>query len=425
MNNDQWGFVFIKENCIQCHGCETACKSWRMVSSGIKWRRVENIWHGSYPQVKCSSLSISCMHCVEPACIDVCPVTAISKDPGDGIVLVDVEKCIGCKACFDACPYDIPQFGINGTMQKCDMCFPGKPGGPGTPEDAPPCVSTCPTQALLLKKMTVAMKKETEERFLDESIFSDGRSNRSLQSGKARTVFIIIAALLAIMFAGFLIYASQYYHATGAAIQAMASADPVDVSVTDGNLVFSPQNGDIKAGFIFYPGGKVEFSAYSSLIRQISEDGYLCILVKMPFNLAVLNKSAALDIMDDHKEIKDWYIGGHSLGGVMAADYLAEHTSIFKGLVLLAAYPASDLTGYNHGVLSIYGSEDNVLDTESFKNGSKLMPENYTEICIDGGNHAYFGDYGEQEGDGIALISAGEQQIRSALEIIRFFISMQ
>lgn len=163
MSHDQWGFVFNKENCIQCHGCEVACKTWRNVALGVSWRRVINLWSGEYPHVTCSSVSIACMHCLEPACADVCPTGAVSKRAGDGIVLVNAEKCIGCQACLDACPFKVPQFGLDGTMQKCDMCQSIEPGNPNSPQKAPPCVSTCPTQAQTLRKMTVSQKKEAEQ----------------------------------------------------------------------------------------------------------------------------------------------------------------------------------------------------------------------------------------------------------------------
>lgn len=163
MNHEQWGFVFSNEDCIQCHACEVACKSWRGVPPGIKWRRVINIWYGSYPDVTCSSVSVTCLHCVEPACVDACPTGAVTKRAADGLVLVDVEKCTGCQACLEACPYDAPQFGDDGAMQKCDMCRPGGPGGSNALQQAPPCVSTCPTQALVLRKMTLPQKKETEQ----------------------------------------------------------------------------------------------------------------------------------------------------------------------------------------------------------------------------------------------------------------------
>ena len=146
MSDKQYGFQFVVENCIQCHGCEVACKSWRNVELGVKWRRVENIWEGAYPKVTCKSASVSCMHCLEPACAEACPVEAISKRPEDGIVVVDREACIGCGACFEACPFEVPQYGADEKMQKCDMCV----GKQSTGSEDPPCVATCPTGALTI-----------------------------------------------------------------------------------------------------------------------------------------------------------------------------------------------------------------------------------------------------------------------------------
>jgi anaerobic dimethyl sulfoxide reductase subunit B (iron-sulfur subunit) len=163
MNNEQWGFVFIEKSCIQCHGCEAACKAWRKVAPGIKWRRVINIWHGDYPNVTCSSASIACQHCADPPCASACLQQAISKRFADGIVLVDTEKCTGCQACLDACPFGIPQFSGKGFMQKCDMCFFENPNKEGTIQITPPCISTCPTHALEIQKMTASQKEEIEQ----------------------------------------------------------------------------------------------------------------------------------------------------------------------------------------------------------------------------------------------------------------------
>jgi anaerobic dimethyl sulfoxide reductase subunit B (iron-sulfur subunit) len=162
MSDKQLGFVFVKENCIQCHGCEVACKSWRNVELGVKWRRVENIWEGTYPNVACMSVSVSCMHCIEPACVDVCPEEAISKRLEDGIVVVDRDVCIGCQACFEVCPVGAPQFSDDEKQQKCDMCV----GERASDTEAPPCVATCPTEALALVKMDLGKKREAETAIL-------------------------------------------------------------------------------------------------------------------------------------------------------------------------------------------------------------------------------------------------------------------
>jgi len=155
----QYGFTFAKDRCIQCYGCEVACKTWRGGEFGVRWRRVHNLWQGRYPEVKNLSVSVSCMHCANPECVKVCPVQAIRKRLEDGIVTVDRAKCIGCKSCLKACAFGAPQFGTNGKMQKCDMCLNEADLSKG----APPCVETCPTKALQLGRMEDTEKLGTEQ----------------------------------------------------------------------------------------------------------------------------------------------------------------------------------------------------------------------------------------------------------------------
>ncbi|MBN1566572.1 MAG: 4Fe-4S dicluster domain-containing protein [Acidobacteria bacterium] len=139
----QIGFYFDTDRCVQCHACEVACKSWNGIEPGIRWRRVLDAWSGQFPNVENQTISYSCMHCEKPACIAVCPKQAISKRAEDGIVVVDQNKCIGCRSCSAACPFHIPQYGRTGLMQKCDLCVErlasNKP---------PACVATCPGEAL-------------------------------------------------------------------------------------------------------------------------------------------------------------------------------------------------------------------------------------------------------------------------------------
>ena len=156
--SEQFGFLYNKENCIQCLGCEIACKTWRNVELGVRWRRVDNIWHGRYPEVKNSSASIACLHCAYPACVESCPEEAIFKRDEDGIVEVDEEKCTGCQICLEACPFGVPQFGSDGKMQKCDMCV----NELDLTTDSPPCVKTCPTKALVFGKMNEQEKLSAE-----------------------------------------------------------------------------------------------------------------------------------------------------------------------------------------------------------------------------------------------------------------------
>ena len=156
MKKVQIGFDFNANRCVQCHACEIACKSLHEIEFGVKWRRVVDIWDGAYPTVINRTLSLSCLHCGDPACEMVCPTGAITKRADDGIVVVDQDKCIGCHSCFLACPFGVPQFGMSGKMEKCDFCVDRLIQG-----KEPVCVATCPTDALRFGTMEVLAKNKT------------------------------------------------------------------------------------------------------------------------------------------------------------------------------------------------------------------------------------------------------------------------
>ena len=225
----------------------------------------------------------------------------------------------------------------------------------------------------------------------------------------------LVAVLLVV---GCALYVGDYYSAEVTAAAAMAGSETVSVEKTEKMTVFSPENPT--AGFLFYPGGKVEYTAYAPLMLALAERDVLCVLIPMPCNLAVLNPNAAEGIPELYPEIESWYIGGHSLGGSMAASYGAKHPEKLQGLILLAAYSTADLTDSGLDVLSIYGSEDGVLNMEKYESNRGNLPEATVEIVIPGGNHARFGGYGPQDGDGKAGISASEQVQYTAGAIAEF-----
>ena len=233
---------------------------------------------------------------------------------------------------------------------------------------------------------------------------------------KIKKGLLIALAVLLVFTAVFGIYAGDYYHADLDAIQKNSLQMDYErmERLEDGSLVFYPAAYD--SAVIFYPGVKVEALAYIPLMESIAEEGVLTVLMPMPFNLAVLAKNAAEGIPAQFPEVENWYMAGHSLGGRMAASFAAENTAWVDGLILLAAYSTDPVA---LPVLSIYGSSDGVMNQEKYQRYRPNLPK-LTEQIIDGGNHAGFGFYGPQEGDGEASISRQEQIEQTARLMAEF-----
>lgn len=228
---------------------------------------------------------------------------------------------------------------------------------------------------------------------------------------------VSVGVLLALLVGICAIFVSDYYRSDMGAIEKYSEAlgSEIEKTVTDHMIVYGAK--DAEAGFIFYPGAKVEFTSYEPMMLALAEQGIFCALVEMPFNIAMLDMDAADTVRAQYPEISRWYIGGHSLGGSIAGMYLEENAAEYEGLILVASYSMTDLSGSNLKVLSVYGSEDGVLNMENYAAYKACLPADMTEVIIEGGNHAYFGMYGEQDGDGTVAIAA-EEQIRITVEEI-------
>ena len=218
-------------------------------------------------------------------------------------------------------------------------------------------------------------------------------------------------------------YAADFYRADDIAVMAMSPTAGVAVEQKGNTLAFIPENAE--TGLIFYPGGKVEYTAYAPLMRALADNGVLGVLVRMPLNLAVLNMNAANGIPEQYPQIKHWYIGGHSLGGSMTASHAAKNASAYDGLVLLASYSTADLSTSGLPVISIYGSEDGVLNMEKYAEYKRNLPAAFEEHIIEGGCHAGFGSYGPQDGDGVPTITSEAQMAKTVQLLTAFFDSVQ
>lgn len=238
-------------------------------------------------------------------------------------------------------------------------------------------------------------------------------------------ILLVVLLILVIASAGFVIWASTPAGATmPTAQEALTSTDDVTVNF-ESWLVFTPEDSAPDTGFIFYPGGRVLVDAYAPMGQAIADAGYLVVMTPMPLNLAVLSPNVAGDVIAAYPDIENWVIGGHSLGGSMAATFTHANPDSIDGIVFMASYPqaSDDLSTFSELVAaSIYGTEDGLATVEDIENSRQYLPEDTAFVEIAGGNHAQFGWYGEQGGDNPATISREEQQeqiINAVLDVMQ------
>jgi hypothetical protein len=224
---------------------------------------------------------------------------------------------------------------------------------------------------------------------------------------KRYIVLITILSLIAAMIIGFLGWTAFYYKADDTAKAYLISDTTLQEKE---NLTILPEDGST-AAMIFYPGAKVEETAYLPLLEQIREKAHITvIMVHMPLHLAFFGGNAADEVMQEYPDISTWYVSGHSLGGAMASQYAGRHADKIRGLILMGAYIYGDYPAAS--TLTIYGSLDTLARDRI----------TYTEnvVCIEGGNHAQFGNYGRQKGDSDATISREDQQAQAVEAITKF-----
>ena len=225
-----------------------------------------------------------------------------------------------------------------------------------------------------------------------------------------KRISLALLTLLIVGTAGFIIWAENPLDAMPEAIAALES--DADVRVSDDDwMVFTPVDTETQIGVIIYPGGRVDPRAYAPLAKEIARAGYFVVLPPMPLNLAFTGINVADEIMEASPDIDNWYVGGHSLGGAMAAEFAAANAEKIDGLFLWASYSAesTDLSTIpNLKVLSICGTEDGGV--EEVRLSRERSPEDVVWVEMEGANHAQFGWYGTQPGDGVATITREAQQ---------------
>ncbi|UTR06935.1 alpha/beta hydrolase [Alkalihalobacillus sp. LMS6] len=228
-----------------------------------------------------------------------------------------------------------------------------------------------------------------------------------------KRILLLLSSIILLLIIAFFTWTQFTYDRTD--IQGIQLSEPLPIE--DDWIVYTAE--DAEVGIVLYPGAKVEPDAYAYAAQELSKQGITVAVPSVTLNLSILDRSKANEIIDQDPDL-DWYIGGHSMGGAAAAMYADEHLDEISGLILLGAYAASndDLYQSSLPVLSLFGSEDGLSTPEKIEDTRENLPPTTDYIEIEGGNHAYFGVYGEQSGDGDADITVVEQQEMLIEEVV-------
>ena len=232
---------------------------------------------------------------------------------------------------------------------------------------------------------------------------------------------IVLLTVVLLGGAGFMIWAETPSQPGQAALTALKSDDKVTITDRGKYITFEPTGTPASTGFIFYPGGHVDYRAYAPILHRIAAQGVFIVLVPVRLNLAFFDIEAGAQAIKDYPQLKAWVAGGHSLGGVASALFAENHPEI-QGIIFWAAYPADDkLKNSSIKMLSIYGTNDGGLDHGAkIKQYKAFEPTGTTFVVINGGNHGQFGDYGPQPGDNPATISPEAQWQQTADATVQF-----
>lgn len=223
----------------------------------------------------------------------------------------------------------------------------------------------------------------------------------------ALLMILLLCAVLGVLGIPWLTHARPPLPEAGAA---MAGDEQVKVE-KEPWLTFAPTHGTPDTGFIFYPGGRIDPRAYASLMKAIAAEGYLVVVPDMPLNIAAFHPNVADEVIAAHPEIDRWVIGGHSVGGAMAAQYTAEHSAQIAGLAIWASYPpdSADLAALEMPVTLLYGSRETRVTDSSVAERRHLLPADTVYVRIEGGDHHQFGSYEIDPEDHLATIERDAQ----------------
>ncbi len=235
---------------------------------------------------------------------------------------------------------------------------------------------------------------------------------RKQQLSMKRKIIYGIAGGLVVVVLGFLFWATTPAKPMVEALTALESDMLVQVRQLPDWTVFTPQGMSASTGMIFYPGARVNWRAYAPEAHAIAAQGYRVVIVPMPLNLPFFGVDRASAVIAAFPDTRNWAVGGHSLGGAMAAQFAYNHPEVVKGVFFWGSYPPNNvnLAAKSFKVISIYGTQDGLSTPDKIDASRALLPQDTMWVPIDGGNHGQFGWYGSQAGDNPATITRSSQQ---------------
>ncbi len=242
-----------------------------------------------------------------------------------------------------------------------------------------------------------------------------------------RTFGLSLLIIILVSLVGFTTWASNPAEAEANAVDVSINSQLVAAQTNQDWLVFKAQDQGASVGLILYPGARVDYRAYAPHAEGIAQAGFTVVVVPMPLNFAFFGVNQVEDVMAAFPEVQTWALGGHSLGGAMAAEFTASNSELLSGLVLWAAYPAgnTNLSAYEGSVLSVFASNDGLATLDEINGSEERLPEATIFVEIEDGNHAGFGWYGAQNGDGVAEISQEAQQALIVAATVSFLKGLQ
>ena len=219
------------------------------------------------------------------------------------------------------------------------------------------------------------------------------------------------------------------FSAVEPALAAMNSDTSISVADYPAQIVLTPTSFTSHTGVFFQPGARVDPRAYAAILRPLAEAGHVVVIAKQPLGIAFLSSTAFDITRHDHPFVSRWVVGGHSLGGTVAAMQADaaddDPTAPVVGLLLFASYPANDISSSLRAtVLSISGSRDGLATPDKIAVSKATLPAGASFASIDGAVHSFFGDYGAQPGDGTPTISQDEARSQISRASVDFVINM-